>query len=126
MSNEPATEPPHDVRFTPEFKRNLRQLAKKYRHIRSDIQPVIDTLVAGELPGDQIPGIGFPIYKVRIRNSDARRGKSGGYRMIYYLPTDVSIVLITLYSKTEQQDIEPHEIHAFLHEDANIVPDQDD
>jgi mRNA-degrading endonuclease RelE of RelBE toxin-antitoxin system len=126
MSNEPAPEPPRDVRFTPEFKRNLRQLAKKYRHIRSDIQPVIDTLVAGELPGDQIPGIGFPIYKVRIRNSDARRGKSGGYRMIYYLPTDVSIVLITLYSKTEQQDIEPQEIHALLQEDANVVPDQDD
>jgi mRNA-degrading endonuclease RelE of RelBE toxin-antitoxin system len=92
MSNESATEPPRDVRFTPEFKRNLRQLAKKYRHIRSDMQPVIDTLVAGELPGDQIPGIGFPVYKVRIRNTDARRGKSGGYRMIYYLPTDVSIV----------------------------------
>lgn len=126
MSNEPETEPPRDVRFTPEFKRNLRQLAKKYRHIRSDIQPMIDTLVAGELPGDQIPGIGFPVYKVRIRNTDARRGKSGGYRIIYYLPTDVSIVLITLYSKTEQQDIEPQEIHALLQEDANIVPDQDD
>ena len=126
MSNEPATELPRNVRFTPEFKRNLRQLAKKYRHIRSDIQPVIDTLVAGELPGDQIPGIGFPIYKVRIRNSDARRGKSGGYRMIYYLPTSVSIVLITLYSKTEQQDIEPQEIQALLQEDANVLPDQDD
>jgi hypothetical protein len=46
--------------------------------------------------------------------------------MIYYLPTDVSIVLITLYSKTEQQDIEPQEIHALLQEDANVVPDQDD
>jgi mRNA-degrading endonuclease RelE of RelBE toxin-antitoxin system len=83
MPNESATTPPRDVRFTPEFKRNLRQLAKKYRHIRSDIQPVVDTLMAGELPGDKIPGIGFPVYKVRIRNSDASRGKSGGYRMIY-------------------------------------------
>ncbi len=124
MSNEPVSQPPRDVRFTPEFKRNLRQLAKKYRHIRLDIQPVIDTLVAGELPGVQIPGIGFSIYKVRIRNSDAKRGKSGGYRMIYYLPTNVSIILITLYSKTEQQDIEPQEIQAFLQEDANIVSDQ--
>lgn len=30
-----------EVEFTPEFKRNLRSLAKKYRRIRSDIQPVI-------------------------------------------------------------------------------------
>ncbi|MFT5144317.1 MAG: mRNA-degrading endonuclease RelE of RelBE toxin-antitoxin system [Rhodothermales bacterium] len=44
-----------DVRFTPEFKRNLRHLAKKYRHIRSDVQPIIN----------------------------ARRGKRGGYRLIY-------------------------------------------
>ena len=29
------------VEFTTEFKRNLRALSKKYRHIRSDIQPVI-------------------------------------------------------------------------------------
>jgi mRNA-degrading endonuclease RelE of RelBE toxin-antitoxin system len=29
------------VQFTPEFKRNLRTLAKKYRHIRNDIEPVI-------------------------------------------------------------------------------------
>ena len=44
MSNEPDTPAPREVRFTPEFKRNLRQLAKKYRRIRSDIQPVIDAL----------------------------------------------------------------------------------
>lgn len=31
------------VEFAPEFKRNLRVLAKKYRHIRSDLQPVLAT-----------------------------------------------------------------------------------
>ncbi|MEO7908109.1 MAG: type II toxin-antitoxin system RelE/ParE family toxin [Roseiflexaceae bacterium] len=124
--NELAAPPARDVRFTPEFKRNLRQLAKKYRRIRSDIQPLIDALIAGELPGDQIQGIGFSVYKVRVRNSDAQRGKRGGYRMIYYLPTNSSIVLITLYSKTEQQDIEPHEIQAILQEDADITAIQGD
>lgn len=47
-----------DVQFTPEFKRNLRALAKKYRHIRDDVAPVIEALQAGEIPGDQIPGVG--------------------------------------------------------------------
>jgi len=45
--------------------------------------------------------------------------------MIYYLHTDVSIVLITLYSKTEQQDVQPQEIFAILQEDANVGPAQD-
>ncbi len=31
-----------EIAYTPEFKRNLRRLAKKYRHIRSDIDPVRD------------------------------------------------------------------------------------
>jgi hypothetical protein len=48
------SDPPGEVHveFTPEFKRNLRALAKKYRHIRSDVQPVIDALKAGEVFGD--------------------------------------------------------------------------
>ena len=32
------------VEYTPEFKRNLRALAKKYPHIHSDAQPVIEKL----------------------------------------------------------------------------------
>jgi hypothetical protein len=39
------------VEFTPEFKRNTRQLAKKYRHLQADVQPVIDELEAGQTPG---------------------------------------------------------------------------
>ena len=41
------------VQFTDKFKRNLRKLAKKYRRIRQDIQPIIAQLEAGELPGDR-------------------------------------------------------------------------
>lgn len=51
MPSEPTE--PVQVEYTPEFKRNLRALAKKYRHIRSDVQPVIDQLRAGEIIGDQ-------------------------------------------------------------------------
>jgi hypothetical protein len=46
------------VEYTPEVKRNMRALAKKYHHIRSDVQPVIDRLEAGEIIGDQIRGTG--------------------------------------------------------------------
>lgn len=63
---------PVSISFTFEFKRNLRTLAKKYRTIRSDIQPLIDQLQAGELPGDHIPGVNLTIYKVRLKNSDIK------------------------------------------------------
>ncbi len=50
------SEPPLiQVEATAKFQRNLRVLAKKYRSIRNDVQPIIEQLQLGELPGDQIP-----------------------------------------------------------------------
>ena len=64
MPNESSE--PVQVEFTPEFKRNLRALFKKYRHIRSDVQPVIDQLQAGEVMGDQVPGTHYTIFKQAV------------------------------------------------------------
>lgn len=105
-----------DIQFTLEFKRNLRTLAKKYRHIRDDIAPIIITLQAGELLGDRIPGVGYVIFKVRVPNQDRAKGKSGGYRIIYYMKTAVDIILVTIYSKTEQADISTAQIRSIVDE----------
>jgi mRNA-degrading endonuclease RelE of RelBE toxin-antitoxin system len=105
-----------EVYFTPEFKRNLRALAKKYPHIRSDVQPTIEQIQQGNLVGDRLQGIGYTVFKVRIRNRDVSRGKSGGYRVIYYLKTAESVILITIYSKTEQADISSAKIKQILSE----------
>jgi len=105
-----------EIVYTPEFKRNLRQLAKKYRHIKSDVQSVIEDLIQGRTPGDQIPGIRYEVFKARAKNSDAAKGKSGGYRIIYYRPSWGPIVLITIYSKTEQSDITPTAIRRIISE----------
>lgn len=104
------------ISFTFEFKRNLRALAKKYRSIRSDIQPLIDQLNTGMLPGDQVPGISLAIFKVRLQNSDIQKGKRSGYRCIYYLKTRNDIILTTVYSKSEQSDVTAARIHAILQE----------
>ncbi|MBK8987256.1 MAG: type II toxin-antitoxin system RelE/ParE family toxin [Chloroflexi bacterium] len=114
MPNE--TKDQFEIRFTPEFKRNLRALAKKYRHIRSDVQTVIDQLQAGNIVGEQVPHIGYTIYKVRVRNSDLQKGKSAGYRLLYYLQTNSSIILITIYSKSDQSDISSAEVRRIVGE----------
>ncbi len=51
------------------------------------MQPVIEALLADETPGNQITGTDYTLYNVRVKNSDSRRGKSGGYRIIYYIKT---------------------------------------
>jgi mRNA-degrading endonuclease RelE of RelBE toxin-antitoxin system len=112
MPSEPAE--PVQVEYTPEFKRNLRALAKKYRHIRSDVQPVIDQLRAGEIIGDKVPRTRYTIFKVRVRNSDIQKGKRSGYRLIYHLKTPINIILVTIYSKLDQADISAEQIRRIL------------
>ncbi|MBC7971231.1 MAG: type II toxin-antitoxin system RelE/ParE family toxin, partial [Verrucomicrobia bacterium] len=58
MPNEPPTV---QVRFTDDFLRQVRALAKRYRQIQADIQPVIQQLEAGNIPGDRISGAGYTV-----------------------------------------------------------------
>lgn len=104
------------IEASPTFNRNLRNLAKKYRSIRKDIQPIIEQLEQGEVLGDQIPNIGYSVFKLRIRNSDTQKGKSGGYRLIYYVKTSDGIILLTIYAKSEQVDIAPNDIQSIITE----------
>ncbi len=109
-----STPPEITVRFTPEFKRKLKKPAKRYPHIRADVQPVLDRIQTGEIIGAQIPGIDYAIFKVRIRNRDARKGKRGGYRLLYYLKTETTIILITIYAKSDQSDISAEQIRRIV------------
>ncbi len=115
------------VEASPTFNRNLRTLAKKYRSIRNDIQPVIEQLEQGELPGDQIPGVGYAVFKLRVRNSDTQKGKSGGYRLIYYVKTATGIILLTVYAKSEQVDIAADGIQSIITEyEQRAIKDKED
>ncbi|MCG7849879.1 MAG: type II toxin-antitoxin system RelE/ParE family toxin [ANME-2 cluster archaeon] len=114
MPSESSEPVPVQVEFTPEFKRNLRALFKKYRHIRSDVQPVINQLQAGEVIDDQVPGTHYTIFKVRVRNSDIQKGKRSGYRLIYHFKTSKNIILVTIYSKLDQTDISAKQIRRIL------------
>jgi len=106
------------IDLTPEYKRNLRELSKKYRKIRLDTQPIIEQLQESNFIGDRIPGIGenYVILKVRVKNSDIQKGKSAGYRLIYQIESQASILLLTIYSKSEREDISPNEIQSILAE----------
>ena len=96
---------PIQIALTPRFQRDLRDLAKRYRSIRLDLQPLIEQLKSGETPGDRVTGIKYQIFKVRLKNSNIQKGKSGGYRVIYYLKTETEIILATIYSKSDLSDV---------------------
>jgi mRNA-degrading endonuclease RelE of RelBE toxin-antitoxin system len=111
MPSEPS---PIQIALTRRFKRDLRDLAKRYHSIRTDIQPLIKQLQAGETPGDQIAGVKYQVFKVRLKNSNIQKGKSDGYRVIYYLKTEERIVLATIYSKSDLLDVSNETIEAAI------------
>ena len=100
--------------FSDDFKTRLRTLNKRYRSIRSDLQPLLDELLSGNFIGDKIPGTGYTVFKVRLKNSDIQKGKSGGYRVIYQLRGDTYILLVVIYSKSDQDDIPANQIREII------------
>lgn len=85
----------------------MRDLAKKYRNIRSDTQLVIEEIQKGNFIGERIPRLDtdYLIYKVRVNNSNIQKGKRAGYRLIYQVESETSVLLLIIYSKSEKEDI---------------------
>ena len=48
-----------ELQFTALFKRRLKGLAKRYRQIQTDIQPVFEQISLGNFIGDQIAGTNY-------------------------------------------------------------------
>ena len=90
----------------PYFKRQLKQHAKKYRHLK---EAVIDTLEHFEKA--QHDNIGQNIYKVRVRSKDIPKGKSKSFRLLVLLiETEDYIIPLALYFKGDQENISKKEI----------------
>jgi mRNA-degrading endonuclease RelE of RelBE toxin-antitoxin system len=104
--------------FADEFRNQIRSLAKRYRHVLTDIQPLIEQLQNGIFPGDRIAGTGYVVFKVRIKNSDIRKGKRAGYRVIYQICSPSTIILLLIYTKSERSNVSGAELQAIIQSQA--------
>ena len=96
----------YQVEYTALFKRNLKKLAKKYPRINRDLSNLLDQLENGEFNGDELQGFVGSVYKIRVGSIDQKKGKRGGFRIIYIIVTDIETVhLLTIYAKAQQEDL---------------------
>lgn len=105
---------PTTVNIPPEARQDIKHLKRKYPAVTDEIRNLIRQLEDDERPGDKIPNVGYDVYKVRLPNPSARRGKSGGFRVIYYVRVADQVFLLRVYSKTEQSDIPAESIRKSL------------
>jgi len=70
---------------------------------------------------EENPTIGTPLgndcYKIRVANSSIPTGKSGGFRVITLVKIEKDkVILLTIYSKTQKENISEEELSEILKE----------
>ena len=94
----------------PLFVAHLKKLRKKYPGIRDDYEVLLNTLERNPESGVLIPGFPIDLYKIRMPSRDQKRGKRGGFRVVYYLKQqkddDEIVYLLTIYSKSKQENFD--------------------
>ena len=85
------------------FDRELKRLLKKYPSIGRDLKLLLESLENNPTQGD---ALGKDCYKVRMAISSKNKGKSGGARVITCVKIfNGSVILLSIYDKSEQSDI---------------------
>ncbi len=86
--------------FTDWFNRNLRHLGRHNPRLRQDLEAFLQSLDAEAHP--ILSGTGGA-RKARMKVHG--RGKSGGYRVVYYLYTENTVWLLTIYDEVSKEDL---------------------
>ena len=107
---------PPTVKYLKVFDKRLERLERKFPRTTLEVRGLVLQIMQNQRPGQRIPGVGYAVYKVRLPNRAARRGKSGGFRVIYYAQIADTVTLLTIYSKSDDVDISTSEIQQLARE----------
>ncbi len=103
------------------FDRDVKTLSKKYPSFKSDLIKLRDILNEDTKSGTPI---GYSCYKIRITIASKNKGKSGGARVITNVISineiEGTVYLLTVYDKSEQENISDSEIKQLLKETLTI------
>lgn len=103
------------------FEKDVKKLFKKYKQLPSDLKVLKEVLSHNPKSGIEL---GNRCYKIRLANSSVPTGKSGGFRIIYYyMDAQNNLYLMSMYSKSELENIDDNIILNILKEN-NLLPDK--
>ena len=102
------------ITTTPDFARDLKQLAKHYPSMKQDYSAFLKAL--RETPQMGTP-LGKHLRKVRFPITSKDKGKSGGARVITHVlveTNETDITLVTIYDKSDQVNITDKELKQLM------------
>lgn len=102
----------YNILTIPPFNRQIKRLSKKFPSLKNEFARLVENLEDKPFQGNPL---GNNCYKIRIGIKSKGKGKSGGARIIAHLQVVKStIYLLTIYDKSEQEDITDKEIKYLL------------
>ncbi len=102
----------YNIYPTPDFKKQLKKLSKKYSSIKDDIKKLIELLEIEPTTGIKIYN---NVFKIRMAISSTNKGKSGGARIITYIITeDKELYFIAIFDKKQIDNISKKQIFEIL------------
>jgi mRNA-degrading endonuclease RelE of RelBE toxin-antitoxin system len=106
------------VELSYNFRKEAKQLIKKYRSLGVEIAQLIHQLTENPFEGESL---GKDCYKIRIAIASKGKGKSGGGRIISCVKvTAEKVILLSIYDKSEQEDIGDNFLKQLLKEN-NLI-----
>lgn len=108
----------YSITSTDNFKKQIKKYSKKFHSLADDLEELYNILLK-----DPKSGIskGNNIYKLRLKNSDLKKGKNSGYRVItYIIDEQKEILLLTIYSKNDLENISDQQIDFLIEEAKNF------
>ena len=97
---------------THRFEKEIKRLVRKFPSLKNEFSELINAIQTNPEFGIYI---GNQCYKIRLAIRSKGKGKSGGARVITYLYLDShTVYLLTIYDKSENEDIHPTDLKDIL------------
>ncbi len=97
--------------YTNVFARDAKHLLRKFKTLETSLFGLEEKLLRNPRLGD---AYGSNIYKIRLSDESKGKGKSGGFRVIYYLVEEhamsSTIFMITIFDKSEESTLKKQEV----------------
>jgi mRNA-degrading endonuclease RelE of RelBE toxin-antitoxin system len=102
----------YSIIATQKFEKEIKRLIKKFPSVKKEYATLITKLKNNPTTGNSL---GDNCYKIRLAIASKNKGKSGGARVITYVVNDDTVIfLLTIYDKSEQENISNKELKAMI------------
>lgn len=102
----------YKIELSENFKKEAKKLSKRYPSLKKELSELFDELEENPTKGTPL---GNDVYKIRIAIASKNKGKSGGARVMSFVKvTETAVLLFSIYSKGEKDNITDKEIQELL------------